>query len=146
MRLSTKIRYGYRLMVELAMHWGEPAVALKEISERQNISLLYLRQIIMSLEAAGLVKSHRGSKGGYALARAPESIDLIEITRALEGPMALVECIDDPGACERSEWCATRLLWKQMTEQIEKVFSSQTLAGLTSKQIKFEKSKPVATD
>ena len=139
MRLSTKIRYGYRLMVDLATHWNTRAVALKEISARQNISLLYLRQIIMSLEAAGLVRSHRGSKGGYTLARPPKKIRLVEINRALEGPISLSECVDEPESCDRSDRCATRLLWKHLTEKLENTLESQTLAVLKNKQVKLEK-------
>lgn len=126
-------------MVDLATYGNKKAVALKEISARQKISLLYLRQIIMSLEAAGLVKSHRGSKGGYSLTRPPENIRLIEINRALEGPIALSECVDAPESCDRSEKCATRLLWKRLTEQLENTLGSQTLATLKYKQAKLEK-------
>lgn len=141
MRLSTRIRYGYRLMVELAKHWGEHPVALKEVAERQKISLLYLRQIIMSLEAAGLVRSQRGSKGGFTLSRSPEQINLIEIMQALEGPVSLIECVKEPEICELSPTCATRLLWKEMSEQIEKTLRSQTLNKLKNKQLKLESQK-----
>ncbi len=141
MRLSTKIRYGYRLMIDLAMHWGKEPIALREISDRQDISLLYLRQIIMSLESAGLVKSHRGSKGGYTLARAPEKIPLIDISQALEGPISLTECVEDPGSCERCEYCAAHLLWKKMSEELESILSSQSLAALRNKQQKLEKNQ-----
>ena len=145
MRLSTKIRYGYRLMVDLASHWGEQAMALKDISTRQNISLLYLRQIIMSLEAAGLVRSQRGSKGGYALAKNPEDISLIDIIHALEGPLSMVECIDDPTVCDRADHCATRLLWKEMSAQLESVLESKSLASLAQKQLRLEH-KPLVTN
>ncbi len=139
MRLSTKIRYGYRLMLELAKHWGNEPVALKEVADRQDISLLYLRQIIMSLETAGLVKSQRGSRGGYTLAKPPEQISLIEITQALEGPVSLIECVKEPAMCERSINCATRLLWEELSEQIEKTLRSHNLSTLRNKQLKLEK-------
>ncbi len=140
MRLSTKIRYGYRLMLELAKQWGKQPIALKEVAKQQQISLLYLRQIIMSLETAGLVKSHRGSKGGYVLARPPDKISLIEVTQALEGPVSLIECVKEPQICKRANNCATRLLWAELSTQIEKTLGSQTLATLKNKQQKLDSS------
>jgi Rrf2 family protein len=139
MRLSTKIRYGYRLMLDLAIHWGQKPVALKEISKRQEVSLLYLRQIIMALEAAGLVRSHRGSKGGYSLAHPPEEIMLVDITRALEGPIDLIDCISNPEICTRAPKCATRLLWQEMSEQIISTLDSKSLSNLRDVQLKLEK-------
>src|SRR4030065_2738604 len=102
MKLSSKIRYGSRAMVELASHYGEGAIELKEIAKKENISPKYLEQVIIPLRTAGLVKSVRGSKGGYSLARSPSEICLFDVVEILEGPLYLGDCVRDPKVCKSS--------------------------------------------
>ena len=90
-RISTKGRYGTRLMLELALNYGNGTMLLKEVAQSQDISVGYLEQIIPNLKAAGLINSSRGAHGGYELARPPEEINLKEIVEALEGPLSLIE-------------------------------------------------------
>ena len=96
-KLSTKGRYGVRAMVDLAKRFGEGPVLVRSIAERQEISGKYLHALLASLKSAKLVRSVRGSGGGYALARAPEEIMLNEILEALEGPFSLVDCVLECG-------------------------------------------------
>ena len=93
MKFSTKSRYALRLMAELARYAPGTTVSLKEISERQNLSLKYLEQIVTPLARVGLVKSERGSQGGYRLTKAPADYTAGEILRAIEGSVAPIPCL-----------------------------------------------------
>jgi Rrf2 family protein len=128
-RLSTKGRYGTRLMLNLARHHGvgKEAVILKNISEDERISIRYLEQIIIPLKINRLVKSIRGAGGGYTLARKPEDIKISEILHALEGNCCLVECIEDGTYCEFTESCPTFEIWKGATELLKGYFENLTL-------------------
>lgn len=128
-RLSTKGRYGTRLMLNLARHYGNSrdAVILKNISEDERISIRYLEQIIIPLKIDRLVKSIRGAGGGYTLARRPEDIKVGEILQALEGNCCLVECIEDETYCEFTEACPTHDIWKGATELLKGYFDGITL-------------------
>jgi Rrf2 family protein len=131
-RLSTKGRYGTRLMLNLATRYKEDGetIILKSISEEENISIRYLEQIIIPLKINKLVKSTRGAGGGYTLARAPSKINLREILHALEGTCCLVECVEDPASCERLPTCTTYDIWKDATQLLKAYFENITLADL----------------
>jgi Rrf2 family protein len=134
-RLSTKGRYGTRLMLNLARHYGESheAVILKNISEDERISIRYLEQIIIPLKINRLVKSIRGAGGGYTLARKPEDIKVSEILHALEGNCCLVECIEDGTFCEFTETCPTFEIWKGATELLKGYFENLSLKDVMIK-------------
>jgi Rrf2 family protein len=134
MRISTKIRYGTRAMLELASHYGEGPIELKEIAKQENISLKYLEQVIIPLRSAGLVKSVRGSKGGYSLVKSPPEICLNDLVEILEGPVDLVECLRDPKACQKSSSCVTRDIWKEVSEAIYRIFHSVTLEEMVNRK------------
>lgn len=134
MRLSTRTRYGTRALLELAMRRGEGPVFLKDIAREQQISLPYLEHLIAPLIAGGIIRSTKGPRGGISLARKPENIKLIEITRLLEGSVAPVECVDNPGACKRSEFCATRDIWNQLKEVMDAILEDTTLYDLVERQ------------
>ncbi|MFQ6070314.1 MAG: RrF2 family transcriptional regulator [Candidatus Aminicenantales bacterium] len=128
-KLSTKGRYGARLMLNLALHYsnGNEAVILKNVSKEEDISIRYLEQIIIPLKIARLVKSIRGAGGGYTLARPPSQIRLREILHALEGSCCLVDCVEDPDYCDRIPTCATHEIWKKATMMLKEYFESITL-------------------
>jgi Rrf2 family protein len=134
MKISTKIRYGARAMLELAIHYGEGPIELREIAQKENISLKYLEQLINSLRAGGLVKSIRGSKGGYALAKPPSEICLYDVVEVLEGPLDLVECLRDAKACQRIPSCVTRDIWKEISEAISKILYSITFEDMANRK------------
>jgi Rrf2 family protein len=145
-RLSTKGRYGTRLMLNLARHYGNgnDAVILKNIADDERISIRYLEQIIIPLKINRLVKSIRGAGGGYTLARKPEDIKVSEILHALEGNCCLVECIEDGTYCEFTETCPTFDIWKHATELLKGYFDSITLKdvmALADKKDKKAKAK-----
>ena len=136
MKLSTRGRYSTRLMLELGLRFGQGPVLLKDISEKQDISLKYLGQLIIPLKIAGLIKSTRGSHGGYFLARPPEKIRLIEILTAVEGTLDIAECIKSPEICYRSKNCVARKIWEKASRKFYDVFQSITLKDMVSQQKK----------
>ncbi len=134
MKMSTRGRYSTRLMLELAMRFGQGPVLLKDISKSQDISLKYLGQLIIPLKIAGLIKSTRGSHGGYFLSRSPDKISLSEVVTAVEGPIAFSECVGSPDICYRSKTCVAREVWEKATRQFNKTLDSITLADMLKRQ------------
>ena len=102
MRLSTRGQYETRALLDLALHWGEEPVPLKDIAQRQQISIHYLEHLITPLIAAGIVRSTRGARGGVCLVRPPYEVRLSEVIQLLEGSIAPVECVNNPRICSRS--------------------------------------------
>lgn len=135
MRLSTKGRYGVLAMVELALQYGHGPVSIKEIAEKQNFSDSYMEQLFSTLKNAELVKSIRGPRGGYVLARDPGDITVGEIIRALEGPIELADCIsgNDNFTCVKSPECVTRGLWKDINDSINNIIDHRSLQDLLGK-------------
>ncbi len=134
MRLSTKGRYAVRAMLDLALQPGEAPILIKDISQRQEISELYLEQLFTRLKAAGLLRSIRGPKGGFLLSRHPSQIRVIDIVEAMEGTTALVECVDDADFCSRADLCVARQLWTEVKKAVDRVLESFTLQDLTKRQ------------
>ena len=133
MKLSTRARYGIRAILELAMSYGQGALQLKVIARHQDISIKYLEQIIAALRSGGFVRSIRGAKGGYILAKAPEHIKLSDVFECLEGHITTVECTENQDFCARSLDCVARELWIQVNNAIRAVLSSMTLQDLVNK-------------
>ncbi|MCX5808000.1 MAG: Rrf2 family transcriptional regulator [Proteobacteria bacterium] len=135
MKISTKGRYGLRALIDLSMNGksGSP-VFLSDIAKRQGISDKYLEQIATQLQRAGLVKTIRGRKGGYLLNKPDNEIKLSEIIKVLEGPICLVDCVAEPDACSKSSLCSSRDIWTIVSNKIEEVLSSYTLADLSKLQ------------
>jgi Rrf2 family protein len=132
-RLSTKGRYGTRLMLNLAQHYKDDsnkAVILKNISDCEDISIRYLEQIIIPLKINKLVKSVRGAGGGYILGREPSQIKLSEILETLEGPFSLVECTDDEEYCDRATECTVYDVWKKANTMLRDYFEGLSLQDL----------------
>lgn len=131
MKISTKGRYALRLMLDLAINDTGDFIPLKNVSERQDISVKYLEQIITVLVKAGFVKGLRGSKGGYKLARKPEEYTVGMILRLTEGSLAPVACLDDEvNLCERADHCITLGLWQEIYDAVNSVVDNVTLYDL----------------
>ena len=135
MRLSTRGRYGTRLMVDLAQHYADGPIPLAAIAKRQDLSAKYLEQLIILLKGAGLIRSVRGRRGGYMLARKPEEISVGEIVETLEGKLSVVDCVLEPELCYRAIECPTRDIWVGMTEMIKKQLFSLSLGNILAKAI-----------
>lgn len=138
MRLSTKGTYATRAMLDLALHDGQGPVVLKDIARRQEISERYLGHLMDALKVAGLVRSARGSRGGFTLGKPPDQISLIDIIRIAEGAIPVVDCVDDPEVCPRVDSCATRDVWMEVKKAICDVLQSVTLQELVERQRKKE--------
>jgi Rrf2 family cysteine metabolism transcriptional repressor len=134
LRLSTRGRYATRAMLDLAMHYGQGPILVREISKRQGISERYLEQLLLPLKAAGLVRSMRGAHGGFTLARLPSEIRLIEIVQTMEGSTAPADCVDDAGICAHSRACVTREVWADMKRAADTVLEATTLQDLLARQ------------
>jgi len=133
MKLSTKSRYGTRMLVDMALHYNQGPIQLGDIAKRQNISVKYLEQIIIPLKKAHYIESVRGPKGGHSLAKPPEEITVAEIVALLEEGSSLVECADHAEVCERADFCPTRLVWKEAAQAMFDKLKSITLADLAEK-------------
>lgn len=131
MKISTKGRYALRMLLDLAEHRNEQYVTLKEIAERQNISKQYLEQIVAILNSSNILRSTRGKKGGYMLAKEPSQCSIAWILRITEGSLAPIACLeDDTNQCERAEYCKTLPMWKGLNKVITDYLESVTLEDL----------------
>ena len=130
MKLSTRSRYGARILVDLARNRNQGPVQIGEISKRQDISVKYLEQLIRPLKKAQLVSSVRGPKGGHLLAEKPENITLGQVVRLFEGQTDLVECVSYPEKCPMSDDCQVRLAWRDATEVLYEKLDSTTISDL----------------
>ena len=133
MRLSTRGQYGVRALVQLAANYDKGPMPLREISNNENISYQYLEQIFLDLKKEELVRSVRGARGGYSLAREPKEITVGDIIRSLEGPIGPVDCVkeEDSKSCERSSICVSRNVWKKLRDRMTEVLDEFTLKDLT---------------
>ncbi len=134
MRVTTTSRYGVRAIFDVAYHGGGQPTQIKDISRRQRISQRYLEQIFNKLLKAGLLKSRRGPRGGYVLARDPSEITVGDIISAAQGPIIPVKCLERtaqcPSKCETSDNCVTVNIWKQTQDLLTKYYNSVTVGDL----------------
>jgi Rrf2 family cysteine metabolism transcriptional repressor len=130
MKLSSRSRYGLRAVLDLAMEYGKGPLQIKNIANREDISNKYLEQLMTILKTSGLVRSLRGPKGGYMLAKAPDEVKLKEVFTALEGPMITVECVQHPEFCPRCAECITRQVWSELQDAMLGVLESISLQDL----------------
>ena len=132
LRLSTKGQYGVRALYEIANGYPDRPVTIREISEKQDVSVAYLEQILNKLRRAGFIRSIKGPGGGYILNKSPEEITIASILKELEGPFAITSCLDPDEGCIRVDSCVTHLLWKSLGEQIDAFLNTITLNNLLS--------------
>lgn len=139
MKLSTKARYGLRLMIELARQYGKDPILIEEIATRQEISFKYLYTLVGGLKKAGLVTGHRGPKGGYSLAKDPYTVSALDIIQILEGENLYIRCIQHKEECARSNSCVARNLWSRVQTSAYEILQQTTLAELTKEQATIDK-------
>jgi Rrf2 family protein len=137
LKFNTKVRYGIRAMVEIALDETDNGVLQKDIAERQKISVKYLDHIIPALKTAGLVVNKGGRKSGYIITRKPAEIRLLEIYNAFEPGVVIVDCISHNYICELSNKCGAKDFWAGLNNVIIRYFESYTVEDL----IKEHKSK-----
>lgn len=134
MRISTRGRYALRALLDVARHDGDGPVSRQDIAGRQEISADYVAQLFRHLQTAGLVEGVKGPGGGYRLGRAAASITVADVVRAVEGPVALVECVlaecEEAQPCRRADGCVTHLLWRQVSDAVTDMLNAVTLQDL----------------
>jgi len=118
------------MMLDMAQHYDAGPIQIGDIARRQDISVKYLEQLVIPLRKADYVKSVRGPKGGYMLAKHPKEITVGEIVTVLEGGVNLSDCIENPDICEKSTDCLTRGLWEEATKAVYDTLNSVTLSEM----------------
>jgi Rrf2 family cysteine metabolism transcriptional repressor len=131
-KFSTRSRYGLRTMIELAYHYKEKPLLLKDIAEHQGVSMKYLDHIVSSLKVGGLIVR---VKDGYILARAPGEINCADIINILEGSFNPVICVDSPSVCEHSSECEAKKVWEKIGATLQETLKSFTLEDLINGRI-----------
>lgn len=132
MRLTREADYAVRVMVDLAAHPGDGPVRRALIQARQDVPSAYLAKIVQTLARAGLVRTLPGSRGGVALAAAPETVTLLQVVEAVEGPIALNRCVVAPGACPRDRFCSVHPVWLRVQALVRRELGSVTIAALAA--------------
>ena len=133
MRLTRMSRCGTRAIFDIAYHSVGTPISAKAISNRQEIPLRFLEQILNKLRQANIVKSKQGPRGGFILAREPNRIMVRDIIKAMKESTDIVFCVDNPTKCKRAKQCVTRLVWKEAAEKINKLFDSVSISDLCEK-------------
>jgi Rrf2 family protein len=134
MRLSTRARYGLRMMVELArLLEAEKLVHLGRIAEITGLSESYLAQLAMLLKNGGLLIGVSGKGGGYQLAKSPDRIKISQIVEAVSGSLCLAECVNNPDICLNSSFCEARIVWVILSGSMAETLEKYTLADLIDK-------------
>jgi Rrf2 family protein len=134
MKISTRVRYGLRFMLELAGHYQKGPVFLRDIARSQEISEKYLGQIAIDLKLAHLIDGFRGAHGGYVLTKPPSEIRVYDIVVVFEGDLALVECARDPSLCNRASHCIAHEVWHKLGQVMTETLEAITLADLLERQ------------
>lgn len=132
MRLSREGDYGVRAILYLSMQPQEKITPLKEISKAQEVPEVFLAKILQKLKRHGLVRSHRGIKGGFTLAKDPEKITLKDVVELIDGPIALNKCLIRPGECNRYLSCPVHPIWKKAQEKMLEVLEGVSMADLVA--------------
>jgi Rrf2 family cysteine metabolism transcriptional repressor len=136
MKLSKRGEYGLRALQDLTIHHGVGPVPNKDLAERNNIPPKFLEQILLTLKHGQIIRSQKGPRGGYYLARPPEQITLAEVVRLLDGPLAPVSCVSEvayePCGCPDMETCGLRRVMKEVRDTVAKMMENTTLADLVS--------------
>lgn len=130
MKISTRGRYGLRILLDLALHQSDSPRMIRDIAESQQISEKYISRLIIALRQAGLVSSVRGAKGGYRLACPPADISILNVVEIMEGKISVVECVRAPDGCSRADGCPARSMWSGINRKIEDALSGVTLQDI----------------
>ena len=130
MKISTKGRYGLRILMDLALHQSEKPRLIRDIAKSQQISEKYISRLVIALRKAGMIRSVRGVNGGFHIAMKPEDITLLDVIEVMEGPLSIVNCVSMPKRCRMSDNCAPREVWCKLNEEIRDLMRQTTLADI----------------
>jgi Rrf2 family protein len=136
MKLNTRARYALRAMIQIARASDTTVpISLTEISKATSVSKRYLEQLVIPLKNASLLKGISGKEGGYLLAKPADQIRIGDIIEASIGPIKIVDCVDDPDYCMKTEWCECRPLYLMLNQRIRDAMNSFTLAELADHKV-----------
>ena len=130
MKISTKGRYGLRILMDLALPQSEKPRLIRDIAKSQQISEKYISRLVIALRKAGMIRSVRGVNGGFHIAMKPEDITLLDVIEVMEGPLSIVDCVSAPKKCVHSESCAPREVWCKLNDEIRELMRGTTLADI----------------
>ena len=133
MKISTRGRYGLRILLDLALHDNGSPRMIRDIAGSQRISEKYISRLIIDLRRAGMVKSIRGSRGGYRIARYPKNLTVLDVIEVMEGPVSIIDCVTTE-SCDRQRGCAVRSIWCDMNNQIRSAVAAVTLQDVIDRQ------------
>lgn len=139
MKLSTKSRYATRILILMAGQPGEVSFRKVDIAKGEGIPPDYVAQILLTLKRAGLVNSQRGAQGGFTLAKDPETITILDVIEATEGPVSLVDCANRASPCKRSGVCVTKTIWEGAGKLLRDYFNGITIGELADRVRKTKK-------
>ncbi len=134
MKISTRTRYGLRLLVYLAGENPDKLLQVKEIAKHESIPVKYLEQIIRPLKKAGMLKVVRGAKGGYFIGRRPENISVKEVFDVLENNSSLLDCLQNKNTCERKNICSTFDFWNNFNNAVNEYLENVSIADIVKMQ------------
>lgn len=137
MRLSTRSRYGTRMLLDIAINGKIHPVRIVDVAERQLISVKYLEKLVRELKMAGYVASKRGPRGGHVIARPPEDIRIGDLVRVLEGEIGLTRCVETGKVCTREIKCIMHGVWEMASDEMFNALNTVTLADLMRKYDQF---------
>lgn len=133
MQIPRRVDYGLRAVIYLSLQDPEKICSITEIAKQQGVPKKFLEKIIQDLMRYGLIKSKRGSCGGYTLARSPEEISFYQVIEAIEGPIAVNACMDSHLGCEQLPRCSMVNVWSEVQRKVTEVFTKTTIADLHRK-------------
>ena len=134
LEITRAVDYGLRAVLHLAEEWPQGTVLVTHMAEVMDVPYQFLHKVMPKLVKAGIVRSKRGVKGGYQLARAPAEINVLEVVEALDGPVLLNRCLAQGSDCSRDGACALQEMWRETRDLLRSHFRSQTLEGLLERQ------------
>ncbi|OGD11453.1 MAG: BadM/Rrf2 family transcriptional regulator [Candidatus Aminicenantes bacterium RBG_13_62_12] len=135
MRLSTKGEYASRAMLELSLRYEEKPLHIRDISKAQDIPQRFLEQILLQLKRAGYLRSRKGPDGGYFLSKPPAEINVAEVIRVMDGPLAPIDCVSVTAheVCPHEAHCGLKGLWKEVRDAVAEIMEKATFAELAEK-------------
>lgn len=134
MKISMRTDYGARAIIDLARHYGEGPVQSADIADRQAIPEAYLEQLLTALRKAGFIRSVRGPHGGHEIARPPSEISFGQVVESLEGPLAPLDCLDEPSVCQISPTCGMREVWAEVLSGARQILYATSIEDLVHRQ------------
>ncbi|MCK6473252.1 MAG: Rrf2 family transcriptional regulator [Planctomycetes bacterium] len=139
MQVTRAVDYGLRALVLMSHKPVGERHYLQELAEGGNLPRNYLVKVLKSLACANIVRSHRGIKGGFSLAREPKEISLRVVVEAIDGPLSVMHCLTDPRSCSEVGACAIEVLFTRLRTSIVDYLGSNSLQDLLDLQSKIDK-------